>query len=169
MAESIQQIQFKRGRKDVLEAVLTKDKKSVLLLGEPAYETDTKRLKIGDGISDYRDLAYISGGSGGTEVDSRFEITEPINNQILVYDQAKNKWVNKTTIFEHVSDELIGSNVYHILWKVKPTALNTVYGITTDPSDGSTIEVCSDKGVISITKVAQETSAIDIADINNLF
>ena len=166
MAESIQQIQFKRGRRAVLEAVLTKDKKSVLLLGEPAYETDTKRLKIGDGISDYKDLAYIS---GGTEVDSRFEITEPINNQILVYDQIKKKWVNKTTIFEHASDELINSKVYHILWKVKPTALNTVYGIATDPSDGSTIEVCSDKGVISITKVAQETSAIDIADINNLF
>ena len=169
MADNIQQIQFKRGRRAVLEAVLTKEKKSVLLLGEPAYETDTKRLKIGDGISDYKDLVYISGGSGGTEVDSRFESTEPINNQIRVYDQIKKKWVNKTTIFEHVSDELIDSNVYHILWKVKPTALNTVYGITTDPSDGSTIEVCSDHGVISITKVAQETSAISTAEINNLF
>ena len=91
MADNIQQIQFKRGRRAVLEAVLTKEKKSVLLLGEPAYETDTGRLKIGDGISDYKDLVYISGGSGGTEVDSRFEITEPINNQILVYDQIKKK------------------------------------------------------------------------------
>ena len=169
MADSIQQIQFKRGSREVLKAVLTKEKKSVLLPGEPAYETDTGQLKIGDGISDYKDLVYISGGSGGTEVDSRFEITEPINNQILVYDQIKKKWVNKTTIFEHASDELINSNVYHILWKVKPTALNTVYGITTDPSDGSLIEVCSDKGVISITKVAQETSAISTAEINNLF
>lgn len=164
MADTIQQIQFKRGPKYVLEAVLTKEKKSVLLLGEPAYETDTGQLKIGDGISDYKDLAYI-----GTEIDSRFEITDPVNNQILVYDQAKKKWVNKKTIFEHASDELIGSNVYHILWKVEPTALNTVYGIATDPSDGSTIEVCSDKGVISITKVAQETSAIPIAEINKLF
>ena len=169
MADNIQQIQFKRGRKAVLEAVLTKEKKSVLLLGEPAYETDTGRLKIGDGISDYKYLAYVSGGSSGTEIDSRFEITDPVNNQILVYDQIKKKWVNKTTIFEHTSDELIKGNVYHILWKVKPTALNTVYGITTDPSDGSTIEVCSDKGVISITKVAQETSAISTAEINNLF
>lgn len=169
MADTIQQIQFKRGRKAVLEAVLTRDKKSVLLLGEPAYETDTGQLKIGDGISDYKDLPYISGSSEGTGIDSRFEITDPINNQILVYDQSKKKWVNKTTIFEHASDELINGNVYHILWKVKPTALNTVYGITTDPSDGSAIEVCSDKGVISITKVAQETSAIPIADINNLF
>lgn len=169
MADSIQQIQFKRGRKAVLEAVLTKEKKSVLLIGEPAYETDTGQLKIGNGISDYKDLAYISGGSGGIGIDSRFEITDPVNNQVLVYDQAKNKWVNKTTIFEHASDELINGNVYHILWKVKPTALNTVYGITTDPSDGSSIEVCSDKGVISITKVAQETSAISTADINNLF
>lgn len=166
MADTIQQIQFKRGSKAALEAVLTKDKKSVLLLGEPAYETDTKQLKIGDGISDYKDLPYISEGTG---IDSRFEITDPINNQILVYDQSKKKWVNKTTIFEHVSDELIDGNVYHILWKVKPTALNTVYGITTDPSNGSTIEVCSDKGVISITKVAQETSAIPIAEINKLF
>lgn len=91
MADNIQQIQFKRGRKAVLEAVLTKEKKSVLLLGEPAYETDTGQLKIGNGISDYKDLAYISGGPGGTEIDSRFEITDPVNNQILVYDQAKKK------------------------------------------------------------------------------
>lgn len=91
MADTIQQIQFKRGRKAVLEAVLTRDKKSVLLLGEPAYETDTGQLKIGDGISDYKDLPYISGGSEGTGIDSRFEITDPINNQILVYDQSKKK------------------------------------------------------------------------------
>lgn len=88
MADTIQQIQFKRGSKAALEAVLTKDKKSVLLLGEPAYETDTKQLKIGDGISDYKDLPYISEGTG---IDSRFEITDPINNQILVYDQSKKK------------------------------------------------------------------------------
>ena len=67
MADNIQQIQFKRGRKAVLEAVLTKEKKSVLLLGEPAYETDTGQLKIGNGISDYKDLAYTAGSPSRTE------------------------------------------------------------------------------------------------------
>lgn len=31
--------------------------------GEPVYERDTKRLKIGDGVTPYRELAYFSSGS----------------------------------------------------------------------------------------------------------
>lgn len=35
-------------------------------LGEPCYETDTKKLKIGDGVTKYNDLQYFAGGTGGT-------------------------------------------------------------------------------------------------------
>lgn len=166
MADTIQRIQFKRGRKAVLEAMLTKAKNSIPAVGEPIYETDTGQLKIGDGLTDYKDLSYIT-NSGS--LDPRFEIIDPVSNQILVYDSEKNKWVNKTTIYEHASDELIDGKVYHILWKVKPTALNTVYGIATDPADGSTFEVCSNNGKLSANRVAQETSAISSEDINKLF
>ena len=32
--------------------------------GEPAYETDTKKLKIGDGTTTYTQLEYFSAGGG---------------------------------------------------------------------------------------------------------
>ena len=34
----------------------------ILSLGEPGYETDTKRLKIGDGVRNWRDLEFVSSG-----------------------------------------------------------------------------------------------------------
>lgn len=38
----------------------------ILGAGEPAYETDTKKLKIGDGTTAYNSLAYFSSGGGGS-------------------------------------------------------------------------------------------------------
>lgn len=37
----------------------------VLLAGEPGFESDTARLKIGDGVTAWSGLSYI-GGAGGT-------------------------------------------------------------------------------------------------------
>lgn len=37
----------------------------LLLLGEPGFEKDTYRLKIGDGVTLWNDLPYIDGGFGG--------------------------------------------------------------------------------------------------------
>ena len=34
--------------------------------GEPAYETDTKKLKIGDGTTAYTQLEYFSAGGGSS-------------------------------------------------------------------------------------------------------
>lgn len=44
-------------------------KNPILGNGEPAYETDTKKLKIGDGTTPYTQLAYFSTGGGGGSVD----------------------------------------------------------------------------------------------------
>lgn len=41
-------------------------KNPVLGVGEPAYETDTKKLKIGDGTTAYTQLEYFSTGGGGS-------------------------------------------------------------------------------------------------------
>ena len=38
----------------------------VLLLGEPGYETDTGKFKIGNGVSTWSDLDYYIGATGGT-------------------------------------------------------------------------------------------------------
>lgn len=37
----------------------------VLALAEPGYETDTNKLKYGDGVSAWTALPYITGGGGG--------------------------------------------------------------------------------------------------------
>ena len=38
----------------------------VLLSGEPGYETDTKKYKIGDGVTVWNSLAYVTSGGGGS-------------------------------------------------------------------------------------------------------
>ena len=57
MSDIIQKIQLKRGTKNILELVLKNSNRPAS--GEPIYELDTGRLKIGDGIKDYADLAYF--------------------------------------------------------------------------------------------------------------
>ena len=57
MSDVIQKIQLKRGAKNILELVLKNSNRPAS--GEPIYELDTGRLKIGDGIHDYIDLAYF--------------------------------------------------------------------------------------------------------------
>ena len=57
MSDVIQKIQLKRGAKNILELVLKNHNRPAS--GEPIYELDTGRLKIGDGIHDYAGLAYF--------------------------------------------------------------------------------------------------------------
>lgn len=83
--------QFKRGLKSVLEARLVANDLGVLLAGEPAFETDTGQLKVGNGVSAYIDLPYVGNSAG----DPRFAITDPVDNQILLYDSDSQKWVNR--------------------------------------------------------------------------
>ena len=45
-------------------------KNPVLGIGEPAYETDTKKLKIGDGTTAYTQLEYFSAGGGSTNISA---------------------------------------------------------------------------------------------------
>ena len=90
MAE-LRSIQFKRGAQAALIANLVGAAK--LKDGEPAFEKDTGKLKIGNGVSDYADLPYISGGGGGQ--DDRFVIHDPVAGQVLLYDDTISRWVNK--------------------------------------------------------------------------
>lgn len=89
----IKTIQFKRGLKTVLETKLTEAVLGIPLAGEPIFETDTGKLKIGDGIRPYAELPYISGGS--VEGIPNFIIQDPLSNQVLLYDEITQSWVNK--------------------------------------------------------------------------
>ena len=88
MAEIIQQIKLKRGLKANLILKLTGE--NVLLAGEPAFETDTGQLKIGNGVNNYIDLPYVGAA------DIKIAVTDPEAQQVLLYDAEAKKWVNKT-------------------------------------------------------------------------
>lgn len=90
----IKTIQFKRGLKASLEAKLTADGLGVPLAGEPIFETDTGKLKIGDGKTAYVDLPYLQGSSVDNDLPN-FIIQDPLSNQVLLYDEETQSWVNK--------------------------------------------------------------------------
>lgn len=66
MSKIITSIQFKRGTKIALERELVDSRKPSK--GEPIWELDTNKLKIGDGVNDYIDLDYLSGQSEDSEL-----------------------------------------------------------------------------------------------------
>ena len=90
----IKTTQFKRGLKATLEHRLVASDLGVLLAGEPAFETDTGQMKIGNGVSSYAELPYVGKGHGGDD-DPRFVIHDPKANQVLIYDSTTEKWINK--------------------------------------------------------------------------
>lgn len=65
---SVQKMLFKRGNKDILELRLVDTNKP--LEGEPIFELDTGKLKIGDGVNNYKDLPYVGNGSSPEPEDS---------------------------------------------------------------------------------------------------
>jgi len=70
--------------------------------------------------------------------------------------------------FELDTDELVGGKVYHVLWKKRPTAANTVYGFTVHPDTGELYEVCSAEGVITIGRYISESDLISESEINTI-
>ena len=71
--------------------------------------------------------------------------------------------------FEHVSDEVIDGVVFHILWKVTPTATNQVSGFTIHPSTGRMYEVYSNNKVFSLNSYLTERDLISISELDQLF
>ena len=74
----IEVIQIKRGNRSALITFLKGDNKPKE--GEPIFELDTNKLKIGDGIHNYEDLEYVAGGG--------IEIEDALDGQILVYNET---------------------------------------------------------------------------------
>lgn len=63
------------------------DKNPILHYGEPGFEKDTNKIKIGDGRTPWNDLGYI-----GDNV--RIVVTDPQQGQILTYNSVTKKWEN---------------------------------------------------------------------------
>ena len=81
----IEVVQLKRGNRAALEAVLRGERKPAD--GEPIFETDTGKLKFGDGQHDYIDLGYFGADN--------IEITGSLDGQILIYNESLDKWEPK--------------------------------------------------------------------------
>ena len=62
----------------------------VLLAGEPGYETDTKKFKIGDGSTPWHDLPYIGDGNEINAVNSITELPQ-IGNTNIIYKVSNEK------------------------------------------------------------------------------
>ena len=81
----IEVIQLKRGDKVALEAVLRGERKPAD--GEPIFETDTGKLKFGDGQQHYINLEYFKAKD--------IEIVGSLDGQILIYNESSGKWEPK--------------------------------------------------------------------------
>lgn len=67
--------QLRRGLKDVW-----KKNNPVLAYGEPGFELDTYRLKIGNGVTAWNDLGYFAAGSYEISADEK---SVTITNDVL--------------------------------------------------------------------------------------
>lgn len=78
-------IQFRRGK----SADWTKYNPT-LHQGEPGFEIDTGKLKIGDGDTEWVELPYVVGGGS----DIPIYITDPTDKQVLLYNSETERWEN---------------------------------------------------------------------------
>lgn len=92
-------LQFMRGNSD---SVSTSN--PVLAAGQPFYELDSHKLKIGDGSSNYSDLPYVAGGS--SEASCPF----PVHSTMIFTDSTdpNSIWVGTTWVKFAEGQTLIG-------------------------------------------------------------
>lgn len=67
----------------------------ILLAGEVGYERDTAALKIGDGVTRWSSLPYLTGFSGGSSTLATLQdvlVSSPQDGNVLRYENGK--WHN---------------------------------------------------------------------------
>jgi len=97
------------------DAALWASRNTVLALRELGVETDTKKMKIGDGVTHWNDLPYITGPVDGDNVDLQVKrdtdvnlsaLTTPFLSGQLVYGQTTGKTVigDGESLFDELPD-----------------------------------------------------------------
>lgn len=85
---SITRIQFRRGTSSQWNAA-----NPVLGPGEMGYETDTRKIKIGDGLLSWTSLEYISGLISGRLIDlDDVSASSRVDKSLLVYNSSTDEW-----------------------------------------------------------------------------
>lgn len=132
----IDDLQFRNGTAAEWSAANSDD----ILLGEPCYEKDTGKMKIGDGVNSYNDLPYFTPG-GGDSVDSY--TNKPFASTIVLPFDGKLYKTNLIGGFEYDHGTVTpGSSVIHT---VNTGAVSTAIPITWDSGktyvDGEGVEL----------------------------
>lgn len=158
-------------------------KNPILAEGELAYETDTKKLKIGDGTTVYNSLAYFStGGGGGGTTDITASLPLVLNNGVLSLQiDGQTLQVNTEGKLSANLDEL-GNEVNDLSGRVtavEADVLKKQDAIATNAPlqlvESSSIELQSDKlsydnttGILSYASGTQEdvSARIDLSQLH---
>lgn len=95
----------------------------ILSRGEPGFELDTFKLKIGDGITAWNSLPYQNGlgVSGSLETLTDVSITDLATGDVLVYDGVTGKWVNNAGIGMDIED--LGTRVTNLESIIPPGSI----------------------------------------------
>ena len=70
-----------------------------LLEGEIGVETDTVKLKVGDGTTAWNDLDYFTVAVDAGELDDLADVNidgTPADNELLAFDGGSGDWINQT-------------------------------------------------------------------------
>jgi hypothetical protein len=65
----------------------------VLLSGEAGFESDTRLLKIGNGVTSWNDLSYVVGGIDSLADLADVNTTSRVDGSVLIYDGQTAKFV----------------------------------------------------------------------------
>lgn len=171
MSNTIKSIQFKRGTKTALISNLKGDNKP--LRGEPIWETDTNKLKIGDGEKDYEDLPYVA-GDGSSSSDLVLFGYYDKDLDVFWKEEAKINVLPRfvTSLYIDKLSKLIYNlvdNVYTLLINVadKNTyGLSRLYDSFGQNEDGSINQKILTDGLNNIVNVDEEE---EILEVNNSF
>ena len=88
----------------------------ILALGEPGFETDTNKLKIGNGTDHWNDLDYISGGFGGDNGPLQYTVRSGPGDLYIVAN-ADGRIISS-------NDGLIWSEPFDTTMSIGKTAIN---------------------------------------------
>lgn len=96
-------IKFKRGQSSSWTSL-----NLTLAPGEPGFELDTGRLKIGDGATPWNDLPYLGEDGSGVVSLSYSEDFPPIGDPRIIYKAEEEKklyqWNAKTSSYELLNE-----------------------------------------------------------------
>lgn len=133
-------LSIRRGTKDAWE-----QENTVLLQGEPGYEIDTERLKIGDGKKTWKELNYFKSGdseTSGSVIHDSSVLPTHVNSvsSAIEYFGAKFKVYDEQGINEFISGLTGGTPMYVLTLAAGTGGLASANGDKT-VSQGSVIQI----------------------------